>query len=233
MFPTSAILVVDGTFFGMTCDPLPSNEFSRISNVAFFVIESSQVVGSIATIAVTPTILDSIFEEQKMHYRMSSTVDRTRRLFSSSLEVKIPPASPVQFVTKVETTVTASAEFDITSTMVRSGGMEIFGLSISYPRFEMTAVVDYHTKVKHTHSIKLMKTTFLDDNWESEGGVLPDISIASVPVPGFLLSFLNVKGHVKRLGLVLTLPLAFQYKAESYIDYVIKVSCAESQSYSP
>ena len=164
---------------------------------------------------------------------MSSTVDRTRRLFSSSLEVKIPPASPVQFVTKVETTVTASAEFDITSTMVRSGGMEIFGLSISYPRFEMTAVVDYHTKVKHTHSIKLMKTTFLDDNWESEGGVLPDISIASVPVPGFLLSFLNVKGHVKRLGLVLTLPLAFQYKAESYIDYVIKVSCAESQSYSP
>jgi len=123
MFPTSAILVVDGACFGTACNPLPSNEWGQeqTSNIGFFVIKSSRIDGSMANITVTPTILDSIFEQQSMHYRMISTRERTWRLLLFAGEVKLPPTSTVQFVCKADATVDISAHFNFTTEMVRFG----------------------------------------------------------------------------------------------------------------
>jgi hypothetical protein len=230
MFPTSAILVVDRAFFGTACNLLPSNEWSQeqTSNIGFFVIESSHIDGSMAIITVTPTIVDSIFEKQSMYYRMISTGERTRRLLSFAGEVKLPPNSIVQFVCKAEATVDISAHFNFTTEMVRLG--QIFSKTIYYPKFEMTATADYHMKVKHTNSLRITAGKFKCPGHKAcpqpdYEGLLPDIPIAAVPVPGFILKFLNVKGYVKRLGLVVALPLSLELQLETYVGMDINVSC--------
>jgi hypothetical protein len=94
----------------------------------------------------------------------------------------------------------------------------------------MTATVDYRIKVKHTNSLRITVGKFKclghqtcpQPDYE---GLLPDIPIAAVPVPGFILKFLNAKGYVKRLGLVVALLMSLELQLETYFGMDINVSC--------
>ena len=94
----------------------------------------------------------------------------------------------------------------------------------------MTATADYNMKVKHTNSLRITAGKFKCPGYKAcpqpdYEGLLPDIPIAAVPVPGFILKFLNVKGYVKRLGLVVALPLSLELQLETYFGMDINVSC--------
>ena len=231
MFPKWAILVVDGNLFGTKCDLSPiEGGREQPSNLSFMVIETSRVIGSIVTVSGVPTVLDSIFEKQDMHYQMTSQGDQTRRLATFEGEVKLPPelppnVVPLQFVAKTKTTVTASADFDFHTEMVR---MEtIFSLGIYYPKIEITALVDYHCNIKIKNSFKFSKGHLKCPGSEAcpnlEWDILPDIPIAAVPVPTFILRWLKVPFST-RLGLMLTFPLTFEFKLESSLNQNINVS---------
>lgn len=121
MFPKSAILVVDGNLFGTKCNFVPQDYGAprQTYNVGFLVIETSEVDGSTVTITGTPTVFDAIFEEQSMEYRISSS----RSMISipdNEIEVKVPPKPPVQIVSKITTSASASlGNLKIKSKLIR------------------------------------------------------------------------------------------------------------------
>jgi len=237
MFPTSAILVVNGDLFGTECSFVPPYEGSQrpTFNIGFLIIETSHVDGSIVTITGTPTIFDAIFEEQSMVYRASSSGKgiQRRSLFEFNLpeeefEAKFPPEGPVQIVSKV----TRSASISIGDSVFTSKWTRV-GFLPKLLEATMYREIGYKMKVKNENSLEITGSAFEFKCPDEDNKFCPETEFSKVfpdfPIPGFGVStpkfITKLLGiNFSRLGLVFSIPVTLDFKIEAPISMKINVS---------
>ena len=237
MFPTSAILVVDGNLFGTKCDFVPEYEGAQrqVNNVGFMVIEASQVDGSTVKITGTPTVIDAIFEKQSMEYQPNSSEIGTRRRSLLDLqppEITLPKDGPVQ--AKIKVTGGASASVDKLSWSTELIRIEGKWLDYYLPDLTISAEVGYKMFIKFENSLEISEKVLAfecpDEDNElcppTEFEVFPDIAIPGVGIsaPSIISKLLDIEGLAPRLGLVVSVPVTLSFKVESPLVLNVNVS---------